>query len=111
MRSLIGVAVGVLVAWPAAAQDALRCVQVYEVQRGKQCNSSTSLSYRLRNTCAQAIDMKYCSEERSGRWRCGQWSNTRPNESTSYYICDATGEYRYWARVAGSKASFPPDPR
>jgi hypothetical protein len=91
------------------AQEATFCVSIYDQERGSQCNSSSSYFVRIKNTCDQSIDMKYCLEKRDGSWACGEWI-ADPGDSTSYHVCDGTGRTKYWGRIKGSDIRFPRPP-
>jgi len=78
---------------PSAQTNWTDCVSVYDVKRGNNCGSRTSLEMKIKNRCTQNIDMKFCIQRENGTWDCGMWTNTAPNESTSTYTCKSNGIY------------------
>lgn len=86
------------------------CVDVEVVGRGDNCNNPASMLIRVRNSCDQPMDLRYCIESTEGRgWSCGVFSNAQPWDSdaivaareTSFFSCSTTGRIFRAARPAG----------
>lgn len=91
---------------PAWAQDATHCVDVYKTEAGTNCGSSDSLLIRYRNSCTSAIDAQVCLERSNGRWECGVYSDMDSGDTSSHFVCKASGRYRVAGRAPGSNIRF-----
>lgn len=79
------------------------CVTVTSATRGDHCASADSIEVRVRNDCAQPVDVEICYEARDGRCVCGNHSNVMPGTEADppFWACGLTGRYRLSARAAG----------
>ncbi|HEX5357050.1 MAG TPA: hypothetical protein VFW93_12575 [Aquabacterium sp.] len=100
---------------PAWAEDNTpdpdKCVVVTKEEKGSKCNNNpASLALTIQNQCGQPVDLKYAIERTDGKWSSGVAFNLQPRAiNDAAWTCASTGQYRVFARTAGSSAPFPDD--
>jgi hypothetical protein len=96
---------------PAAAStldDPSGCVSAPEPMKHPNCKDGTA--FGVRNSCAQAVDVRMCIKTTAGRWDCGASPTVNPGGSWSYPSCAGTSTVWTDARSAGPRARRFNDP-
>ena len=110
-KSVIGICL-VFGAFSASsyANDA-DCFSAIDKEWGTKCNSDDSFSVNFRNSCSSAKDFKGALKKKNGNWSGVVSWGVGPGEKANAgtWVCHATGEYKWWARPAGSSQRFPKD--
>ncbi|MDO9359375.1 MAG: hypothetical protein Q7T70_10330 [Polaromonas sp.] len=104
---LIVISLGVPVNAQQSPRDASACIQVFERTVGKSCNKPNSHAFRVRNTCSEPIDMRYCLKSSKGMWNCEMYSGASSGKQTGTSICEGTGEIWTGAKWTGDKSRTP----
>jgi hypothetical protein len=70
------------------------CVHITDAYFNK-CTNNTGMSMKITNTCSVPISTEFCLERINGKWDCGRFSALDPSQTTFFYSCDNTGNYKW----------------
>lgn len=77
----------------AMARDMTSCLRM-KWKNGNNCNSPSSKSVRVYNTCTVPVYIRICLfSTRTNRWAC-QGNKTQPGRNFGNYVCRGNGRYR-----------------
>lgn len=75
--------------------------------KGTQCESSSSILLKFKNTTAETMDFQYAIQDENGTWQTGFISAVEQGKDTgNISACKSNGRFKWWARPSSKALEY-----